>query len=204
VVCENAAYLDPGVAWRGSIVAAESDIVVKLDFGVIAETGAPAPMLLQTERRTVLLFDTIHSDPNDPDRRGKLAGTAVVEFDGCFISKFGYPNDEALPGHPLYGRGLDGFYGFYEVRNPSWLEEIRVQNRVSFSDRANISGRHFIVLLHDSTFECLADDLNVSVVAEPMGNVVAATTRQIIAREYPLYRRSMWSRPDIYAEAEEE
>lgn len=38
--------------------------------------------------------------------------TAVATFSRCRQAVFGYPNDEALLGHPLYaGRR----YGFYEV-----------------------------------------------------------------------------------------
>ena len=174
------------------------DTVTKLSVGVIPEIGAPSPMLLQTEHWTVLVFDAITDNsgrPSDP------AGTAILEFDHCIVSKFGYPNDEALSGHPLYGRGLDDFYGCYEVLNPTWLEEIRAQNRVSFPDRTNISGRHFIVALHDSTFECLANDFKVAIVPEPAGNVIAVVAKEIIAREYPPYSRSLWNHP-LFANAE--
>ncbi len=78
-----------------------------------------------------------------------------------FASRFGYPNDEALPGHPLYANGIDHHW-IYEVQEPSWLEQIKIQNAVSFPVKSRWSQRHFIVTFKDSTFECLADDYQVS------------------------------------------
>jgi hypothetical protein len=33
----------------------------------------------------------------------------VIELRGCAKVRFGGPNDEALHGHPLHGRGLAGY-----------------------------------------------------------------------------------------------
>lgn len=172
----------------------EPDIVRKLDLGIIPEIGAPMPMLLESEWWTFLVFDAITDNPGGPS---DPAGTAVLEFEHCIVSKFGYPNDEALSGHPLYERGLNQPYGCYEVLNPSWLEQIRAQNRISFPERTNISGRHFIVALHDSTFECLAHDMKLSLTVEPMGAVIAMITKEFIRKQYGPYASSWWSLPSF-------
>jgi hypothetical protein len=71
------------------------------------------------------------------------------------------PNDEALPGHPLYDEGLR-YYALFEVLNSPWLSDLMRQNRVVFPDGTDWPFRpyrHIAVTFQDSTFEALA--LNV-------------------------------------------
>lgn len=133
--------------------------VVELDLGVYPNPGAPMPLLAQGSRNAVLVF-CAQTAP------GGQAKTGVVEVSACWVSQFGYPNDEALSGHPLYGRGL-GFYGIYEVLDSSWVARLDAQNRVAFPDFAPPPPkRHFIITFHDETFECLADDLTARIASE--------------------------------------
>ena len=83
---------------------------------------------------------------------------AIVEFDGVKAHCFGMPNDEALPGHPLFDRGL-GAGPAYEVRNSSWIRALERMNRVHPSHHPNLYSRcrHFIIPFHDTTFECVAN-----------------------------------------------
>jgi hypothetical protein len=53
----------------------------------------------------------------------------VIEMRGCAEIRFGGPNDEAIRGHPLYGRGLAG-YRVHEVVNSAWIEEVIKVNSV--------------------------------------------------------------------------
>jgi hypothetical protein len=118
--------------------------VVDLDVDWRMDAGAPAPVLWQTEQSAILIF-----------RKAQSESRVLVEFGGCLIALFGYPNDEALPGHALYERGL-GHYRAYEVLDSSWLERLDRQNRIAFPKGALGRFRHFVITLHDSTFECLA------------------------------------------------
>jgi hypothetical protein len=92
----------------------------------------------------------------------------VVKVKPCLAFKFGHPNDEALPGHPLYGRGFEGV-AVYEVLESSWIAELARQNRVAFpnSDLSAWGVRHFLFSFHESTLEVLGDGLDVSVSDEP-------------------------------------
>jgi hypothetical protein len=93
------------------------------------------------------------------------AGTAVVEFQRCLVSRFGYPNDEARWGIPRF-KGVS--YGIYEVRHSSWISEVVRMNRYRFPDTPDTYvARHFLFAFHDDTFECLADGLRLEVVNEP-------------------------------------
>jgi len=88
--------------------------------------------------------------------RASGRGKILVVFQGCSIASFGYPNDEALAGHPLYKSGLE-HYGFYEVMHFPWPAQLEEQNHVMFPGSRVFQGdRHFAVTFHDSTFECLA------------------------------------------------
>jgi hypothetical protein len=117
--------------------------------------------VLQSERSTIL---TLNAMKLTTTGRYEDAGTAVVKFRRCVATKFGLPNDEALPGHPLAGHGLRA-YGCYEVLESPWLAEAEAQNRVSFPSSDWLRDmRHFILTFHDTSFECLARDFDVRTV----------------------------------------
>jgi hypothetical protein len=124
--------------------------IVELDVGCTPEAAVSGPVLLQTDNSTVLTFNAMCKSD-----KGKLvdAGTAIVEFEICSITKFGYPNDEAWCGIPRTRRLT---YGFYEVVNSAWKSEIAALNRHSFPETEEWKGRHFLILFHDSSFECIA------------------------------------------------
>lgn len=150
-------------------VAGES--VVELDIGVVPEAAVSGAVVLQDEYATYLTFNAMSkgADGKCHDR-----GTAIVTFKRCLLTKFGYPNDEALAGHPLYARGLQ-FYGVFEVLRSTWASTVVAQNRRSFPDtRDDYAGRHFIFTFHDSTFECLADELVVELSREPCAKIRAS------------------------------
>lgn len=88
--------------------------------------------------------------------------TAVLVFEGCAAIQFGYPNDEALEGHPLWGFGL-AYHGAFEVVDSPWRSALEAQNAVAFPDTAWGEGlRHFVLTFHDTTFECLSAGVGVA------------------------------------------
>ena len=137
-----------------------SNRVEVLNIGVTPEAAVSGALVLQSDWRTVLTFNAVRQTDS---RVSVDAGHAVVEFRRCLISRFGLPNDEALPGHPLASLGL-GYYGAYEVFDSSWRQQAEAQNRVVFPNTDYSNVRHFVFTFHDSSFECLADDLDVRVV----------------------------------------
>jgi hypothetical protein len=134
-------------------------------------------MLLQDGWSTFLLFfacsESIGSSGFLEDK-----GVAVLECESCAITKFGYPNDEGRPEHPLYALGLaDASSPILEVAGSVWASEVAAQARAS-SERIwggrgmklpvqhRAPGRHFIVLLKEQTFECIAAALTVRLYAK--------------------------------------
>ena len=80
-----------------------------------------------------------------------------ISFQNAHAHYFSAPNDEALSGHPLHGRGLD-HYSTYEVLKSSWIEHLEVGNRVHSNHKPSQFSelRHFIATFHDELFECVA------------------------------------------------
>jgi hypothetical protein len=149
-----------------------SDRIVELDLGCVPAAGVSEAVLVQTEYSVLLTFNAMR-----PGVGGKWeeAGTALAEFPGCLLTRFGYPNDEARFEIPRYA-GVS--YGLYEVLGCSWLEDVNRQNRSSFPRHGGWAARHFLFSFHDSTFECLASDVRLTVLnesspASPAGSSVS-------------------------------
>ncbi|EEF60707.1 hypothetical protein [Pedosphaera parvula] len=155
------------------------EYAVPLDIGFLPEAAVSEPVLLQTDYATILTFSAVR---RTPDGKREDAGYGIIELDLCWVTKFGYPNDEALPGHPLSETGLDA-YGVYEVRNSSWVKLITEQNRVAFPKTPDSKQRHFIFTFHDSTLECIARGLRPSLSTKPYGEIFEDIRKRVFNHE---------------------
>ena len=145
--------------------------VVKLDLGVIPSPAGSGELLLADEWSCRLVFVPSVSDGLSAPPR-----TAMATFQGCLQVVFGYPNDEAHPGHPLYSNWS---YGFYEVLGSDWPDRLEAQNRVAFPHSTVPWGkRHFLMTCHESLVEVLAEDLSVEVFERPFAEVAADALRR--------------------------
>ena len=148
-----------------------SDKVVEIVLDYRPEGAISGGLLLQSETGGVLIFNAMKRQENG---YWSDAGTGILEFKQLAKTKFGLPNDEAMPGHPLYEAGLDKIgYGFVEVLDSTWIREEERMNQVKFP-RSSFNGvRHFIVMFHDSTFECLAVDFELTVSDAPTDEIIS-------------------------------
>lgn len=121
--------------------------VRKIDLGMEVATTDGGTLLMDEYTCSVLTMNT------DSE-------SIVIRFEGCTQVKFGYPNDEAQDGHPLYS---NCGYGLHEVFGSDWFDALQEQNRVRFPDVEWARKRHFILLFHASMGEFLADDFRVEV-----------------------------------------
>jgi hypothetical protein len=78
----------------------------------------------------------------------------IVHCHGVLISRFGYPNDEALAADPLYAAGLK-FNDMVEVIDSPWLRELNERNRTKFPQFKGYEHKHYFMAFHDSSFEVL-------------------------------------------------
>ncbi len=174
-----AAFEAVASAQRALAAAKGEEYAIPHDIGFMPEAAVSEPVLLQNDDGAILTFSAVRLGP---DGRREEAGYGIVEFDLCSLTKFGYPNDEALPGHPLYERGL-GVYGVYEVRNSSWVRLITEQNRVAFPNTPDSTKRHFIFTFHDSSFECIARGLDASLSTRPYAEIFEEVRRRVFKHE---------------------
>lgn len=173
------AYENARLAQRNQAAAMGEEYAIPFDIGCLPHADVPSVVILQTDVSTVLTFNAHYTSPEGIDVSNKRA---VVEL-GCCLTKFGHPNDEALPGHPLYQKGLNT-YGVYEVINSSWVRQVKEMNSVSFPDRSDWidSMRHYIFVFHEDVFECIGGKIRVSMSLEPTEKIF----EEVIQRDIEL------------------
>lgn len=161
------------------------DQVLELKGVPQASPGAPLPLIIATDNALTVAFLVHEPSSTAGVERPRMVDTAtageqvaVIRFRGPLAHQFGPPNDESLTGHPLATRGLRP-YGAYEVRDSSWIRALERQNRVHPLHRpdAFAQRRHFIFTFHDSTFECVAEALEV---VDILQGSIASTGHEVL------------------------
>jgi hypothetical protein len=145
-----------------------------------SSVGAPCPMILCGEHFLHLAyllqedttgwdFKTVRIVSQDTPEQP----CALVRFRGVEVHMFGPPNDEAFHGHPLAKRGLEP-YSVSEVTNSSWIRGLERMNSVHpYHKPARYAKlRHFVFAFHDTTFECVAEDFEISIHQDSVASVL--------------------------------
>jgi hypothetical protein len=150
----------------------DQDVVVPLTDMPAASPGAPEPVVLADEGSAVVAYyasDNLNWDTAQPEDLGD-EHVVVLRFHEVHSLMFGVPDDEALSGHPLAGRGLTA-YGAFRIDQSSWIRRLERMNAVHprHSAAAYSSLFHFILTFHDSTFECVCG-------SAPTASIVQGTT----------------------------
>jgi hypothetical protein len=145
------------------------------DIGCEPSPSEPAETLIADGWATYLLFFAVSKTVDETGYRKDLR-VAIVECKHCSSAKLGYPNDEGLPEHPLYHLGLGTAESrILEVIDSPWSVEMHQQTDASarriwdgrtssWKPEPGTPPRHFVILLKEKTFECLASELSVSFV----------------------------------------
>lgn len=126
------------------------------------------PLVLSSEDRSFVVFEQTEN--------GSLpAKTTAVEFVGCLLLTTGFPNDEVLHGHRLWGRGLD-FLRVHEVVHSSWLAEQQAIERhnPNSPDHPFDSLTHYLLTFQDSIVEALAAGLVIAGTWQSRAGALAA------------------------------
>jgi hypothetical protein len=163
---------------------------VPLDFPVKCDAGAPLPYLFRNVSRAFLTFYVHEHDPGwdgtyvavkDLGSEG-AESLALVEFVGCVSVRLGSPNDEVFHGHPLHGKGLDGYTAQWVV-NSRWLAELEAINKVHHCYNPGRWRRlnHYAFWFHDTTFECVAESYKVELCRESMADLLARACKRLLA-----------------------
>lgn len=164
------------------------DKVVELRDVPQSSVGAPIPIVLAGEH-DVLVTYYLQDTPTDWDRTSvRVVGTdtegepvAIIKFIQCYAHMFGPPNEEAFSGHPLSDRGLEPFAAF-RIENSSWLRKLGRMNSVHpyhNSEGFMENKQHFIFAFHDSTFECIAKEFEISISTGSVSSMVPLMLMQL-------------------------
>ena len=165
-------------AERALAAARNEEHAVPLAFPVAWDFGAPMPHVVMNDHKLFLIFLVRTPDPAS-DAAESLA---LVEFTRCASAKLGGPNDEVFHGHPLHGKGLDG-YTAQLVKNSRWRAELERVNSVHSGYRPEhwLELNHYVLWFHDSTFECLARSFTVEQHQCSISALLAEACRRLVA-----------------------
>jgi hypothetical protein len=164
-----------------------------IDLGPRWDTGAPLPHLISNGSRAFVVCLADQPDPHwdgtyvtvvsPDDTRPSLF--VVIEMWGCAELRFGGPNDEAIAGHPLHRKGLDG-YRAHEVVNSAWIEDaIRVNSvHPHHSDGPFRRLHHYVLLFHDEMLEALAGGIEARLTEGTMREILTSLTGSLIDLRY--------------------
>jgi hypothetical protein len=190
--------------WRAALeqqLQAERDLAaargeqyaVVIDVGPRWDIGAPQPHLVSNGSRAFVLCHAHEPDPEWDGTYTRMVSSAdehaspfvIIEINGCAEIRFGGPNDEAMHGHPLYGRGLAG-YNAHEIMNSAWIDEaIRVNSvHPHHSDAAYRRLHHYALQFHDEMLEALASGIESRLVRGTARTILADLTDSLIELPY--------------------
>lgn len=155
----------------------ELDTVLQLHDAPWPDAGAPLPVVLCNEHNLFLAYISAAQEAGGRrELSPKTEGLpiAIVKFLFYRSHMFGPPNDEAFMGHPLASRGLEP-YAVFEIEQSSWIRQLERMNAVHPNHRSEFfaSYRHFVFAFHDSTFEVVADGLEVQLLSGSMRSAVS-------------------------------
>lgn len=161
---------------------------VPLDFPIEWDAGAPMPHVLQNDGKTFLAFYVNVVDPawdgslsvaREPAKES--AKLALVSFKRCIAAKLGAPNDEAMGGHPLFGKGLK-FYTAQFVENSPWIAELQKINmsHPHYRPESWTAFKHYVFWFHDSTFECIAKSFAVETFSGTLSDLLADVCKRLV------------------------
>ena len=141
--------------------------VVSWDAGCRWDPNVPNAVLAISDAGRAALAVGAHFDDANQD-------CVVFVWSGTRAAVMGSPNDEALPGHRLYQRGLSGLVWAGQVEQSEWIADLERQNRGHPQHDAARFARltHFILSLKEGTVEVVAE--KVTVVRRPGPTVGAA------------------------------
>ena len=147
------------------------DKIVELQAVPQSSPGAPCPMLIANEHQLWLAFYVREDDSHWDGKTCRLVDEnsdetcAVVHFKGLKSHILGQPDEMRTHLHPLGRRGLTAYMSV-EVIHSSWIRKLAAFHAKipRHWPHAYDKARHFIFTFHDSSFECIADSFEVTII----------------------------------------
>jgi len=158
------------------------DAVIEITEAPVPCGGAPLPIVLANDHGVVLSYWLPEVPP--PYKSRGVESCAIVSFVRPAVHLLGQPNDEAIEGHPLWGRGLH-IYGVFRVLNSSLIRSLEKMNSVHPRHNPDqyTSLSHYVFTFHDTCFECVAQSLSAeSVEVQEDAERIAKMAERLAAR----------------------
>lgn len=160
----------------------DQDTVVELKEVPQSSTVAPGPLVLCGDGFVHLAYilnepiDNSDGKPRSVSENSTQQLCTLVRFKRPSAHMFGPPGDETFHGHPLANRGLR-HYSVSEVKHSSWIRSVKgiISVHPHYRPGAYSGDRHFIFAFHETTFECVAEDFDLSVCRGSVSSVLRAS-----------------------------
>ncbi len=143
--------------------------VESLDLGVTWNPNSPNAVLASSDSGMTVL--ALNAHPSDMDRR-----CVVLAWSSTWSATMSDPNDEGLPRHRLYDRGLANVLWAGLVKDSEVIAEIEERARVDAEhDPARFPSLvHYVVPLKECTVEVVAAALSTNRVGGPTTHATLA------------------------------
>jgi hypothetical protein len=147
------------------------------DHGLITAPSGAGALLLQAEHGHDCLLVLAVVRPADQAHL-----VAIVTFEQCLQSVFGYPNDEAYYHDPRSQSGDRPGYGFFEVIDSTWPTRLTAYNQHAFPDctpEHYATLRRYFIGSHDASGEFLATTMKIELTTSTYTDAATEALRRI-------------------------
>jgi hypothetical protein len=157
------------------------------DIGCEPSPSVPAETVIADGWCTYLLFFAVSKMLNANGKLDDLR-VAVLRCNHCVSSRFGYPNGEGFPEHPLYDLGLDNSESsVLRIVDSTWTRDVQSQMAASarriwgarVAESTPVELHHFLIALKEATFECVAESMTVETYAETFDAAFAHVMKKL-------------------------
>lgn len=165
------------------------EYALKIEWKPLWNTGASSPHIIASEYNVFLIYLVGEYDPAWDGTYVRVISTkskaiqplAFVEFEDCYAYKSSGINDEVWDGHPLWDKGLET-YSAHTVENSSWIsKEKKIQSVHScYKDEHWEHTQHYMLLFHDSIFECIARNYKIHLYRDSFENVLHMACQKLL------------------------
>ena len=134
--------------------------------------GQSFPTIISDDHNLIITFYALDECVSDELIQSSTAydvGVYTIKFKEFSKYTFGFPNDEAIHGHPYYKLGMMP-YSFYELKNSDWIRALENIDKVHprYKHDKWKADKHYIITFHDNMFECVAKGFEVSKETRPL------------------------------------
>lgn len=153
--------------------------LVDLNFGFTMSGGGSQPLLMADEASALISF---YIDTYIPDTSSfaedKIATIKFVNYPKVL---FGFPDIDRIGGHPYYSLGMRP-YSAYELIDSDLITSLaKIDSHHNlFSKPKWEKYHHYLLLFHDSLFECVAENYEILPTSSSMAEAATKMSEHLM------------------------